>query len=108
MQEENKARVDKKAAWKRKKTLGSFKNLQDKNEINKTTQQFHQCIQRVRSISNQQGKEDTFNFLNKIMKVDPNKQEQREKLIIALKELNRKCEFGLKLELPSHRSEKAH
>ena len=71
------------------------------NEQRNNYYRSNQCFVRTQSISNRKGKETTYQFINAMMKADPNKKGQREKLMQALQTLNNKLEFGIEITLPS-------
>jgi hypothetical protein len=101
MQMENLARLTRAEEHKRLEVWESHKSLHDKNNRKSYSSMKQQCFVRAQAISTRKGKEATYEFINQLMKADPHKQEQRGKLVDALRTLNQKFEFGLKLRLPS-------
>lgn len=100
IQLENKVRIDNAEDFKKRTIWNSHSNLQEKNEKKNTNYRLNQCNVRTQSIYERKRKEHTYDFLNSLMKADPNKKEQREKLMKSLHDLNSIMEFGLDLKFP--------
>ena len=105
IQQENKERIEKKDNYKRDHIWELHKDLQEKNEKKYSTYRLQQCFVRTQSIFDRKGKEYTYQFINSLMKADPNKKMQRERLMEALQLLNGKLELGLELAAHSPKPE---
>lgn len=102
IQLENKKRIDNAKDHKKNTIWNTHKSMQDKNEKKSNNSRINQCNVRALSISERKGKEKTYQFLNGLMKADPNINEQREKLIKALYYLNQKINSGADLKIPEN------
>jgi hypothetical protein len=100
LQQENKARIERKDNYKRDQIWETHRDLREKNEKKSNTYRLQQCFVRTESIFNRKGKESTYQFINSLKKADPNKINQRDKLMEALQLLNSKLNLGLKLKAP--------
>lgn len=101
MLQENREILQRRAEHRRLLVWDTHRNLHEKNERKQSGYQTQQCFVRTQSICNRKGKENTFQFINLLMRMDMNKRAEREKLVGALQFLNKKLDFGLKLRLPS-------
>lgn len=97
VQQENIKRMNRIKEHKRKRIWYTHSALNEKNSHQRNHSLRHQCFVRTQLISEQQNRNESHNYLNKLMKADPERKEQREFLGATIQSLNQKFALGLDL-----------
>ncbi len=99
-QQENRLRVERIREHKRMQVLQSQQALREKNQRKSNSFRTFDCNFRKQTVLNQMAREETLKAFNKMVKIYPYQQDQRQKMATTLQELNMKLDLGLRLEFP--------
>ncbi len=97
VQKENEKRIRRITEHKRRRIWEAHSSIRQRNDVQKNSSMARQCIIRAQTVLERQSREHASEYLDKLMRVDPYRTEQRTMLTQALVSLNRHMDLGLEL-----------